>query len=95
MKDLVLKFNGENITRLAEQAGITSNHALAKESGVAAPNLYENMSGKTFPSLLTLIRLLQGVGRSLEEIQATRLDEILIIEKPSLESAPDPDWEQH
>jgi len=78
-QDLKVTFNSANVTRLAEEAGIESGNELARRSGIAAPNFYENMGGKTFPSLKTLIRLLQGLGRSVEEIQATRLDELLII----------------
>lgn len=81
-KDLEVKFNADNIMRLAEQAGIPSGNALAQKSRIAAPNFYDNMNGQTFPSLKTLLRLLQGLGRSLEEIQATRLDELLLISLP-------------
>lgn len=87
--DLQVKFNVQNIEQLAEQAGITSGNALAQRSGIATPNYYENMAGKTFPSLKTMIRLLQGLGRSPEEIRNTTLGELLIIEAlPEIETAP-------
>lgn len=72
-----IQFNWENVKEMASKNGVISGNALAKEAGIATPNLYENAAGQTFPNVVTLCRYMSGAGRTLEQIKKTTLEELL------------------
>lgn len=74
-------FNGSAVLQLAQENGVENGNQLARASGIAGPNYYENMNGDTFPALGTILKLLTGAGLKLEEIKNIRLGEILTFEE--------------
>lgn len=79
-QEIGIRLNSDHLLNIAGQNEIQSGKQLADNSAINTPNFYELMSGKTFPTIVTLCRLLSGAGLTLQEIKGVTLGEILIFQ---------------